>query len=282
MQVYYRDQKDVEGYLYLAPRAPNDVWNGFYDWYNLRLTENLIRQQVLLNNVDPDRIFLLGYSHGGYGAFHVGLNMADRFAAVHASAAAPTEGNRPGRNLRNTPFTFMIGERDTMYERLDRCRAFDAFIRGLQAAAPDAYPVAMDLKLGHGHGGLPDRDQIREMYPHVRNPVPRRVTWAVGGTTQRFHWLGVPEPKEGDIEAWIDGNAVVLQTHGVAELEVSLDERLVDWTRQVTIDSNGRRTDQALRPSLRTLCETLEERGDPRLAFTARVRVEPPARRARL
>jgi hypothetical protein len=68
----------------------------------------------------------------------------------------------------------------------------------------------------------------------------------------------------------------------VAALEVYLDERLVDLARPVAIDANGRRTEQALKPSLRTLCETLEERGDPRLAFTVRVRVEPSPRRARL
>ena len=282
MQIYYRDQKDVEGYLYLAPRAPNDVWNGFYDWYNLRLTENLIRQMVLLGDVDPDRIFIMGYSHGGYGAFHIGLNMADRFAAIHASAAAPTEGNRPGRNLRNTPFTFMIGERDTMYERLDRCRSFDAFLGDLKASSPGAYPVAMELKLGYPHSGLPDRDKIRELYAHVRNAAPRHVTWAVGGTTERFHWLHVPRPKGGHIDARIDGNTVTLRSGGIAALEVYLDERLVDLTRPVTIDANGQRTEHRPKPSLRTLCETLEERGDPRLAFTARVRVEPPPRRVRL
>jgi hypothetical protein len=140
----------------------------------------------------------------------------------------------------------------------------------------------MDLKLGYPHSGLPDRDRIRDLYAHVRDPVPRHVTWAVGGTTQRFNWLRVPEPKGGDLDAWIEGNAVVLRSRGVAALEVYLDERLVDLARPVAIDANGRRTEQALKPSLRTLCETLEERGDPRLAFTVRVRVEPSPRRSRL
>ena len=33
MQIYYRDHPEAGGYLYVALRAPNDAWNGFYDVY---------------------------------------------------------------------------------------------------------------------------------------------------------------------------------------------------------------------------------------------------------
>src|SRR5262249_50689164 len=109
MQKYYKDQDSVEGYQYLALRAPNDVWNGFYDNYVPPLIINLIRQFLLFGDVDADKVFLMGYSHGGYGAFFIGPKIPDRFAAVHCSAAAPTDGTISARNLRNTRFTFMIG-----------------------------------------------------------------------------------------------------------------------------------------------------------------------------
>ncbi len=275
MQRYYRDQSEVEGYLYLALRAPNDVWNGFYDWYALRLAENLIRQMVLLSSVNPDRVFILGYSHGGYGAFHIGLNLPDRFAAIHASASAPTEGNRPGKNLRNTPFTFMIGGKDTMYERLTRCQAFDRFIQELKGGREDGYPVVMELKPDQGHTGLPDRDKIRELYPRVRDPLPRRVTWAVGETVRSFYWLHLPAPQGGEIEAEVEGNEVRLRSENVKFLHLYLDERLVDLRKPVGIEVNGQRRVQSLRASVKTLCETIEERGDPRLMFTVRVEVRP-------
>ena len=87
MQRYYRDQPSVSGYLYLALRAPNDSWNGFYADYVPPLVVALIRQFLLFGDVDPDKVFLMGYSHGGYGAFFIGPKIPDRFAAVHASAA---------------------------------------------------------------------------------------------------------------------------------------------------------------------------------------------------
>ena len=276
MQIYYRDQKQLEGYLYLALRAPNDVWNGFYDGYSLKLAEELIRQMVLCANVDSDRAFLMGYSHGGYGAFHQGLNLADRFAAVHASASAPTEGNLRGRNLRNTPFTFMIGEKDTMYERLVRCQSFARFMDEVRWRE-NGYPVRMELKLGFGHGGLPDRDKIQEMYAHVRNPVPRRLTWVLNGVTQQFSWLRVPETGRGEVNASVEANRVSLVADDLEKgaIDVYLDERLVDLSKPVEISVNSERSVCKLTPSIRTLCESLVERGDPQLAFTVRLELKP-------
>ena len=50
---------------------------------------NLIRQFTVLGDVDPDKVYVMGYSHGGYGAFYIGPKIPDRFAAIHCSAAAP-------------------------------------------------------------------------------------------------------------------------------------------------------------------------------------------------
>lgn len=43
MQSHYRDHPENGGYLYLALRAPNDTWNGFYDDYVYPLIANLIK-----------------------------------------------------------------------------------------------------------------------------------------------------------------------------------------------------------------------------------------------
>ena len=124
METHDQDQPDLTGYLYLALRAPNDTWNGFYDEYVPPLIANLIRQFVVFGQVDPDKVFLIGYSHGGYGALYIGPKTPDRFAAIHSSAAAPTDGTISALSLRNTRFTFMVGETDTAYGRRERCEKF--------------------------------------------------------------------------------------------------------------------------------------------------------------
>ena len=275
MQNYYRDQDSVPGYLYAALRAPNDTWNGFYDNYVYPLVANLIDQFLLFADVDPDKVFIMGYSHGGYGAFAIGPKMPDRFAAIHASAAAPTDGETSAKTLRNTVFTYMIGEKDLAYGRLPRCQAFDKQIRELRGDRQDIYPVTMELIAGNGHTGLPDRDKIKSMYPAVRNPVPRELTWELTDPVIRdFFWLEVPQPgKQQEIDATCQGNHVTIATKGIAAASVLLDGRLVDWRKSVVFEVNGRVETMRLRPSLRTLCETLSERGDPGLAFAAKVKL---------
>ena len=41
---YYKDHPEAGGYVYLALRAPNDEWDGFYDASISPLVERLIRR----------------------------------------------------------------------------------------------------------------------------------------------------------------------------------------------------------------------------------------------
>ena len=124
MQIYYKDHPEVGGYLYCALRAPTDEWNGFYTDYFYPVLEKLIRQFVVCDDVNPDRVIAIGYSHGGYGAFAIGPKMPHRFAAVHASASAPTGGQTAPDGLHSLRFSFMVGGKDTAYGRRERCEQF--------------------------------------------------------------------------------------------------------------------------------------------------------------
>lgn len=276
MQRYYRDQTGGDGYLYIALRAPNDTWNGFYDTYVPPLIINLIRQHVLFGEVDAERVHLIGYSHGGYGAFYIGPRIPDRFAAVHASAAAPSDASSIARNLRHLAFTFMIGEKDTAYGRIKRCEDFDAEVQKLRKANKGAYPVTMELKKGLGHGGLPDRDKIKELLAARRVVAPKRVTWEVSsGPTDRFYWLGVAKAEGGAvIDASVEGQAITVRATKVKRVELTLDRRLVAMDRAVTLVVNGTKRGLTPAPSLRVMCATTAGRGDVRLAGAWVVGVE--------
>jgi hypothetical protein len=274
MQSYYRDHPEAGGYIYVALRAPNDTWNGFYDVYVYPLIANLIKQFALFGDVDVNKVFIMGYSHGGYGAYAIGPKMPDHFAAIHASAAAATDGESTARTLRNTIFTVMVGEKDTMYGRYERNKKFAAEIEQLRGERKDIYPVHIEIKEGFGHGGLPDRDKIKSMYPAVRNPVPRELTWLLTDKViTDFFWLHVPQPtKKQEISATCrDNRLVVTANTNVTALTVFLDQRLVDFSRPVEIELNGKTTSHRVSPDLQTLCETLLRRGDAELAFTARI-----------
>ena len=276
MQRYYKDHPEQGGYLYLALRAPTDAWNGFYTGYVYPLIARLIRQLLVCEEVNPDKVFLIGYSHGGYGAFAIGPKMADRFAAIHSSAAAPTDGQSSPKNLLNTPFTFMVGEHDLAYGRLKRCLAFDQAVKRLRADSKDKYPVRMFLQKGFGHGGLPDRDQLAKILPAVRNPIPDSIVWEpTDSVVHRFSWLEIPEPaKKQLVKAAKKGNRFEIKLTGIESLELYLDERMIDYRKPVVIEVNGKvALDRAMIPSLPVLCRSLLERGDPRFAFASKVSV---------
>ena len=43
--------------------------------------ERVVREAIARFDVDPDRVYLLGISEGGYGAIRFAGNRPDRFAA---------------------------------------------------------------------------------------------------------------------------------------------------------------------------------------------------------
>ncbi len=275
MQKYYRDHPEVMGYKYLALRAPNNTWNGFYDNYVYPLIENLVAQFFVYGDVDPNKVFIMGYSHGGYGAFAIGPKIPYRFAAIHSSAAAPTGGATSTKTLRTTRMTFMIGEKDSAYGRCERCQEYAQKLADLRQGRIDIYPVEMLFKTGHGHGGLPDRDMLQRMLPYTRNPVPREISWELtDSVVHDFFWLSVPQPAGGQfIEARIRGNTISVETANLELCTLYLDERLIDFANEVSVSINGTTRASKFSPSLAVLCETLKLRRDINLAHSARLEI---------
>ncbi len=276
MQRYYRDHPEAGGgYIYLALRAPNDTWNGFYDDYVYPLVDKLIRQVGRGEEVDPNRVYLIGYSHGGYGAFAIGPKMPDHFAAIHSSAAAPTDGQVSPKTLRNTPFDFAVGEFDDAYGRRERCEAFARAVQELRGPRVDVFPVTFSLVAGRHHSDLPDHDQLREMLPLRRQAAPRELTWEeTDGVISRFYWLVDPAPVKGhEIDATCRENRLVVSaSRDVGRFTVLLDERLVDFGRPLSVVVDGRDEQVvSVKPTVKALARTLAERGDVGLAFSCAV-----------
>jgi hypothetical protein len=201
--------------------------------------------------------------------------MPDRFAAIHASAAAPTDGNAVGKNLRNTPFTYMVGEHDLAHNRLTLCRDFEKYINSQRNDRHDTYPVTFEFKEGYPHSGLPDRDKIKDLAAAVRSPVPRELVWQLTHKeVDSLNWLHVPDPVVGmEVSGKCADNAVSITTHNIQRLDVLVDERLVAYDKPLVMTVNGQSTSKSLQPSLITLCETLAKRGDPEFMFATRVSV---------
>jgi poly(3-hydroxybutyrate) depolymerase len=106
--------KPVEGY-YLAPRAATDTWNLWHQGHIDPMFDTLIENFVALKGVDPNKVYITGYSAGGDGTYQLGPRMADRWAAAAMMAGHPNEA-RPD-NLYNLPFFIQCGGKDAAYDR---------------------------------------------------------------------------------------------------------------------------------------------------------------------
>ena len=233
---------------------------------------------MILGDVNPNKIYTLGASHGGYGAFVIGPKMPDRFAAIHASASAPTPGETRGENLRNVRFTFMVGERDTAYGRAERCLEFEREIQAWRKSY-GGYPGHFEWEPGVGHQ-VPDLDKLAEMLKGSdRKPYPSRIIWAQSDDVlKHFYWIEAAHPTDsGRIEATVKDNTITLKAKDQDEVALWLDTPLVNLASPVTVTRpNGQALTITPRPNVETYCVGLEERGDPRLAAPLRVTVDLP------
>jgi hypothetical protein len=111
------------------------------------------------------------------------------------------------------------------------------------------------------------------MYSAGRNPVPEELTWLMTDkVVHDFFWLHAPAPgKKQEIDALCRENTLTLTTTNVPAVSVLLDSRLVDFKKPLAVEVNGKKSTAKPTPKVLTLCQTLAERGDPELAFVARL-----------
>ncbi len=272
----------VEEGIYLAPRAPTNTWNLWHEPHIDRLFGRLIEDLIVLEGVNPDRVYLLGYSAGGDGVYQLAPRMADHWAAAAMMAGHPN-GVSP-LSLRNVPFALQVGANDAAYRRNQVAREYGAQLDKLHESDPKGYVHFVKIHEGKGHWmNLEDRAALPWMARFTRDPTPERVVWKQTGTPhERSYWLAVP-PGTAKVDALViarrDGQAVeITAAQKVGKLLVRFDDRMADLEVPVTIRHVGKElfTGKVAR-TVAVLVKTLEGRGDPRLMFDAEVSVTPPA-----
>ncbi|MCY3007870.1 MAG: dienelactone hydrolase family protein [Planctomycetota bacterium] len=132
--------------VYVAPRAPTNTWNLWHEGHIDAFFDRLIEDFVLFEDVDPDKVYLMGYSAGGDGVYQLAPRMADRFAAAAMMAGHPNETSPLG--LRNLPFTIHMGEKDGAYNRNQTATTWKNLLADLQAKDPKGYEHFVKLHAG--------------------------------------------------------------------------------------------------------------------------------------
>jgi hypothetical protein len=278
----YENQKKLyqpaEG-IYLAPRAPTNNWNLWHEEHIDRLFTRLIEDLVVLEDVNPDRVYVMGYSAGGDGVYQLAPRMADSWAAAAMMGGHPNGVSL--LSLRNVPFALQVGADDSAYNRNRVGREYGEQLDRLQKKDFEGYQHFVRIREGMGHWmNLADKEALPWMATFTRNPTPAKVVWKqTGALHDRSYWLAVPNGRaEG-------GSLVVAERKGqkisvnkvekVGRLVVRLDDRMLDLDQPVTVEQEGRTlfSGKPIR-TIQTLVQTLADRGDPRLMFDAEVEVD--------
>lgn len=270
--------KPAEG-IYVAPRAPTDNWNLWHeahiDAFFARLVENL----VVLGNVNPNRVYIMGYSAGGDGTYQLAPRMADWWAAAAMMAGHPNETQPQG--LRNVPFALQVGGNDGAYDRNKIAAQWGEKLDALQKLDPKGYTHMVEVHAGKGHWmDLADRKAIPWMEAFSRNPLPEKIVWRQDDVTHtRFYWLAVAKEsaKGGDeIVATREGQTITVSAKSGTKVTVLLNDAMVDLEQPVVIRVGEKSFEQRVTRTIGTSYRTLKERGDRELVFSAEVEVVVP------
>ena len=265
-----------EGY-YVVPRAPTDSWNMWFQPHITPLFDRLIENFVVKNRVNPNRIFVMGYSAGGDGVYQIGPRMADRGAAAAMMAGHPNDAQPD--NLRNIGFGLFMGGNDSSYNRNGMAKKWKGFLADLKNDDPGGYDHIVRIYPGLGHWmQLKDAEALPWMAKFTRNSWPEKVIWRQDGVIQtRFYWLGVAKSdysKGRRIEATVQGQMISLTAKQTRRVTIRLSDELVDLDRDLVVKLNGKQKFSGKTDRLKSqMSESLMERADDTSAAVAMITV---------
>ncbi len=306
MSVYYIDS--VENGVYVAVRGVRDTWDTHFNPESYPLYDELIENMILFYNVDPDRVYLLGFSAGGDGVYAISPRMADRFAAVNMSSGHPNGIDL--KNLMNLPIALQAGVGDDAFDRNTVTGEYGAYLDDLQRTY-GGFEHETWIHQGYGHN-YPDNDPDGELQEvlvnpmdaadayngedvetdyvdtnavhfvdqYTRDPNPEFVLWNLGvraseRTVESFYWLKAdPSVTEGLIHAYFDAdeNAFSIDTDGLnGDFSILLKPGMVDFTSPVTFYVNDKVVTLDIEPDGDILASSLASTGDPELMWAAEV-----------
>ncbi len=260
--------------IYIAPRAPTDTWNLWHEGHIDPLFQRLIDDFVALRGVDPDRVYLMGYSAGGDGVWQLAPRMADRFAAASMMAGHPNEASLLG--LRNLPFAIFMGGDDAAYNRNRIAAEKGAELDRLEAADPGGYVHRVRIYEGLGHWmQRKDAEAVPWMAGFRRNPWPKKVVWQQDDVVhRRFYWLRVPEASAIEeralMTATVVGQEIRLDGKVPPGIQLRLSDALLDLDKPVRVLVAGREVFDGVVPRRASVVvESLTERLDSSAVATA-------------
>jgi len=299
------DMRNIKNGIHITCRGIRETYNTHFNPESYPLYDRLIQNMIIYTNADPNRVYLTGYSAGGDGVYGITPYMPDRFAAVAMSAGHHNQA--PAHNYMNIPIILQCGDKDTAYDRHLETVRYAMKLKEMQAQYQEGYTheLLMHVKKGHQiqtraqsrapvvvwedgeawmNGGskpvLKNSNTVDFVNQFVRNPLPNTVVWNLAQRapmrlTQSYYWLNAPASMDkGILHCTRNGNTFTITTKEAAgTFDLLLNWDMVDFDQPIVLDVNGKKSEVTATPSVETIKETTQDRGDVNFQFSAKVAV---------
>ncbi len=267
--------KPKEG-IYIAPRAATNTWNLWHQGHIDPMFDTLIDRFIAHHGVNPNRVYVLGYSAGGDGVYQLAPRMADRWAGAAMMAGHP--GDAKPHNLLNLPYFIQCGGKDAAYKRNELCAEWGKMLDKLAKENPGHYPHKWIVHQNYGHWMKLDCKQaLPWMAKNTRDPWAKKLNWYQDNVLHnRFSWLANDAPKAGDlVTAEVNGQTITLTTENVKKLTLRLNDKLVNLDKKIIVkDGSGKELFKGkVKRSAETITKSLSERLDVSSVATAELEV---------
>ena len=295
----------VPGAIVVCPTSVDLGMN--YYWRNPKneeMLDLLIKKMTTVFPIDPDRIYLSGYSMGGIGTYYLAPRMNDRFAAVSPGGGSWNAVYWP--QLTNTPVYVLHGRKDMRGKRFtDFPNAENAAKCLKEAGCPFELRATDD---GHDMNNAEMGHMGKWLLKHKRNPYPKRIVHASPcakdfmvpmSPSPPDRWLTIdeigseklalmdkvalgglnPEKKSftmGVLDAtWVEENVLEVEAKNVKSFRVLLAEQIVNFKKPLQIIVNGKTVyDGPIKSSLAYGMKYVDERRDLGMIFVGEVKVD--------
>ena len=300
-----------DGAIYFVPRMVDDNNGRWWRDFNIEGFEAMIRYALVNWEVNPDRVYMLGISEGGYGTEVLATRMTDRFAAVSAMACGSGSSIHV-ENLRNLFYRTEVGEKDTAFGRVMNARENHRRLEELRGKDAQGYVNVLNEQKGRGHG-IDYTQGPAWMITHTRKTHPERVVLTTYRADKKrndsAYWLQITKDL-GERDVYLDAkidktkNAIDIKaeaTKGDATyqspdwqkalsdpgplvpatgltLRIWLHESLIDFAKPLTVRINGKEVKHAeVTANLKAMVESLQRSGDPQRIYPACLDVTVPS-----
>ncbi|MGB0775235.1 MAG: alpha/beta hydrolase [Akkermansiaceae bacterium] len=269
--------KPKEG-IYIAPRAPTNTWDLWHQGHIDDFFDRLIANFIAIEGVNPNKVYVMGYSAGGDGTYQLAPRMADRWAGAAMMAGHP--GDAQTYNLRNLPYFIQCGGKDAAYKRNELCKKWGETLDQLAKEDPGGYPHKWIVYPQYGHWmNLECKQAVPWMAKHTRNPWPKKLHWYQDNRTgNRFFWLSNKDPKHKQlVSAEVKGQTITIDPATAEKfaplpaVTLRLSDHLLDLDKPITVKTIAGKIlfEGKIKRSTEAIVNSLIERPDTTSAATA-------------